>query len=60
MKWIIIEIETNGEKVALPTEYNTYEDACWEQNFCEDVNPHKGYLIYTTDEWVYEVENGRA
>lgn len=59
-KWIIVEVHTNGKKVALPTEYDKYEDACTEQEIFEDVNPHKAYLIYTNDEWMYEVENGRV
>ena len=57
MKWILVKIEANGEKVALPTEYDKYDDASAMQEWYEDVNPYNGYLIYTTDEWVYECEN---
>ena len=60
MKWMLIEIKNNAEKVALPREYNTYDEACEAQEMKEDLNPWNGYLIYTADEWVYEMENGRA
>ena len=60
MKWMLIEIKNNGEKVALPHEYDTYDEACEVQEMKEDLNPWNGYLIYTDDEWVYEMENGRA
>ena len=59
-KWILVKIDNEGRKTALPTEYNSYDDACAMQDFFDDANPYNAHLIYTADEWVYEVENGRA
>ena len=59
-KWILIEIEDNGTKTALPTEFPTWDAACTAQEAAEEANPNKAYLILTVDEWVYEMENGRA
>ena len=57
MKWILVKIEGNGKKTALPKEYDSYDDACAMQEFLDDANPYNAHLIYTTDEWVYECEN---
>ena len=59
-KWILVRIESNGEKVALPKEYDSYDDACAMQEFLDDANPYNAHLIYTNDEWMYEVENGNV
>ena len=50
-KWMMVEIQTNGEWHPLPARYDSERDAAWERNFCKDVNPHKGYVIMTVAEW---------
>lgn len=55
-KWILIEIDDNGKKVALPTEYEKYNDAYGDLEMLEGENPDKCYLIYSNDEWVTECE----
>ena len=59
-KWILVKIDENGNKIALPKEYDSYKDACTVQEFLDDANPYNAHLIYKNDEWMYEVENGRA
>ena len=58
--WIIVEVNDNGDKMALEGEFTTWEDACRVQENLEEMNPDKCYLLYTCDEWMYECECGRA
>lgn len=56
-KWIIVRIGCTGIKTPGREEYNNYESACMMQEILEMHNPYTGFLIYTTDEWMYECEN---
>ena len=38
----------------------TYAEACEVQEAMEWLHDENSYMIYSNDEWVYEVENGRA
>ena len=58
--WIVIEINFNGDKRVLDGEYATWEEACEVQEAMEWLHDENSYLIYTNDEWMYEMENGRV
>ena len=59
-KYVVIEIKFDGSKRMLDGEYDTWEEACEVQEAMEWLHDENSYLIYTNDEWMYEVENGRA
>lgn len=56
-EWIIVRIGATGVKTAGHETYKTYDIACMVQETLERQNPYTGFLIYTTDEWIYECEN---
>ena len=56
-KWLVIEVNFNGEKRALEDEYNTYGEACEAQEAMEWMHDENSYLVYRSDDWVYECEN---
>lgn len=56
-KWVIVRIGATGVKTTGFDEYDTYDDACMMQEILEEQNPYTGFLVYTTDEWMYECEN---
>lgn len=58
--YVVIEINDKGEKRMLDGEYATWEEACEVQEAMEWLHDENGYLIYTNDEWMYEVENGNV
>ena len=58
--YTIIAIDNNGNKTAIDAEFATWDDACTAQEALETAHDDLGFLIYTADEWVYEMENGRA
>lgn len=60
MNWIVIEINGNCDKRVLDGEYATYGEACEVQEAMEWLHDENSYLIYTVDEWMYEMENGRV
>ena len=59
-KWMVVEIRFDGSKRILNGEYNTKEEAQEVQEAMEWLHGENCYLIYTCDEWIYEVENGRV
>ena len=59
-KYVVIEINAEGEKRMLDGEYDTWEEACEVQEAMEWLHDENSYLIFTNDEWMYEVENGRG
>lgn len=58
--YIIIAIEDNGTKNPVDMEFAEYDNACIMQEILETLCPECGFLIYTNDEWMYEVENGNV
>ena len=58
--WVVIEIKFDGSKRMLDGEYANYDEACEVQEAMEWLHGENAYLIYTADEWMYEVENGRV
>ena len=60
MNWMLIEVAPNGVMIPLPIEYDKWEDACKGQEALEEVLTDRSYLIYSVDEWMYEMENGRV
>ncbi len=58
-KYVVVEVNFNGDKRVLNGEY-TYAEACEVQEAMEWLHDENSYMIYSNDEWVYEVENGRA
>ncbi len=59
-KWLVVEINFDGEKRLIGAEYDVKDDAMEVQEAMEWLHDENCYLIYTCDEWMYEVENGRA
>lgn len=59
-RYLIIEVAPEGTKAPSIFDYPDYDTACVMQEILENLYPDYGYLIYTADEWMYEVENGRA
>ena len=58
--YMIIAIADNGTKTPVDMEFTTWDAACTLQEILEEVAPEFGYLIFTADEWMYEVENGNV
>ena len=56
-RYLIIEVDNEGNKKASTFDYADYDTACAVQELNEMLYPEFAYLIYTTDEWVYECEN---
>ena len=59
-EYMIIAMNDNGETFEVNLTFTTWEDACIMQETLENVCDAFSYLIYTMDEWLYEMENGRA
>ena len=59
-RYLIIEVNPNGELAPSIFDYPDYDTACAMQEILENLYPDYGYLVYTADEWMYEVENGRG
>ena len=59
-KWVVVRIGATGVKTVGEEEYSSYAIACTVQETLERQNPYTCFLIYTADEWMYEVENGRG
>ena len=55
-RYLIIEVNAEGNKTASLTEYADYDLACSVQELHEVAYPEYAYLIYTVDEWVKECE----
>lgn len=60
MNWVVVEVKSDGSKRLLDGEYLAHEDACDVQEAMEWLHDENGYLVYTADEWMHEVESGRA
>lgn len=58
--YMIIAIEENGKKAPVNLEFSNYNNACIMQETLETLCPALCFLVYTTDAWMYETENGRA
>jgi hypothetical protein len=59
-KWVVVEVKFDGSKRVLDGEYDIWDDACEVQEAMEWLHDENSYLIYTNNEWMYEVENGRV
>lgn len=59
-RYLLIEVAPTGEKAPSIFDYPDYDSASNMQELYEALYPDYSYLIYTADEWMYEVENGRA
>lgn len=59
--YMIIAIDATCKAVPATEElYPTWEAACEAQEALEALTDAVSFLIYTADEWMYEVENGRT
>ena len=59
-KWVVVEVKFDGSKRVLAGEYGTWAEACVVQEAMEWLHDENSYLVFTNDEWMYEVENGRG
>ena len=59
-KWVVVEVKFDGSKRVLEGEYSTWAEACEVQEAMEWLHDENSYLVFTNDEWMYEVENGRG
>ena len=57
-RYLIIEVNPEGELAASCFDYADYDIACAMQEILENLYPDYGYLVYTADEWMHVVENG--
>ena len=45
MKWVLVEVNWNGEEHEMPTKYNKIEDAEKDRRIFYWENPHKTFLL---------------
>lgn len=59
-RYLLIEVAPTGEKAPSIFDYPDYDSACTMQEIMEALYPDYSFLVYTADEWMYEVENERV